>query len=261
VWTGKDGIKSLTSLLDSVSKQDAVQQTLMTVGKNALDQVGIPTNKLNATALSGTLTNAAKSVPDTVKWAQGLPLPTDVKSDLNKVAGASAFAVNFTNSKVPEEFKAQVVPPVAADTVDRDTLNAAASRVTGNSKIPTVAYDSKPARVDIVEYGADVNAATNLSVTLLAELQKLNRKIAPSNTIAEFTSAKQQLEALQIEVADNQNELLTLESIGRAVKQQYGTNPQQALIDRAKDRIKTILQLIQNLIEAIDGELTKLTTE
>jgi hypothetical protein len=261
VWTGKDGIKSLTSLLDSVSKQDAVQQTLMTVGKNALDQVGIPTNKLNATALSGTLTNAAKSVPDTVKWAQGLPLPTDVKSDLNKVAGASAFAVNFTNSKVPEEFKAQVVPPVAADTVDRDTLNAAASRVTGNSKIPAVAYDSKPARVDIVEYGADVNAATNLSVTLLAELQKLNRKIAPSNTIAEFTSAKQQLEALQIEVADNQNELLTLESIGRAVKQQYGTNPQQALIDRAKDRIKTILQLIQNLIEAIDGELTKLTTE
>jgi hypothetical protein len=140
-------------------------------------------------------------------------------------------------------------------------LNAAASRVTGNSKIPAVAYDSKPARVDIVEYGADVNAATNLSVTLLAELQKLNRKIAPSNTIAEFTSAKQQLEALQIEVADNQNELLTLESIGRAVKQQYGTNPQQALIDRAKDRIKTILQLIQNLIEAIDGELTKLTTE
>jgi hypothetical protein len=62
-------------------------------------------------------------------------------------------------------------------------------------------------------------------------------------------------------VTNNQNELLTLESTGRAVKQQYGTNPQQSLIDRAKDRLKTILQLIQNLIDAIDGELTKLTTE
>lgn len=261
VWTGKDGIKSLSNLLDSMSTQDAVQQKLMAVGKVALDQVGIPTNALNATALAGTLTNSAKSVTDTVKWAQGLPLPTDVKSALNKVAGASAFAVNFVNGKVPEAFKVQTVPIVAADTVNRDTLNAAAKRVTGNAKIPAVTYDSKPPRVDIVKYGTDVNAATGRSVDLLAELQKLNRKIAPSTTIAEFTSAKQQLEALQIEVVSNQSELLTLESIGRAVKQQYGTNPQQSLIDAAKDRLKTILQLIDNLIAAIDGELTKLTTE
>jgi hypothetical protein len=260
VWTGKDGIKSLTGLLDSLSTQDSVQQKLMSVGKTALDQVGIPTSKLDPTALAGTLTNAAKSVPNTVQWAQGLPLPADVKSELNKVAGVSAFAVNFVNGKVPEEFKAQVVPPVASNTVNRDTVNAAAGRVTGNAKIPAVAYDSKPPKVDIVKYGTDVNAVTLRSVDLLAELQQLF-KIPPSQTIAEFTAEKQRLEALQEKVITNQSELLTLESTGRAVKQQFGTNPQQSLIDRAKDRDKTILQLIEKVIKAVDGELARLASE
>jgi hypothetical protein len=210
--------------------------------------------------LDGTLTNAAKSVPNTVKWAQGLPLPADVKSELNKVAGVSAFAVNFVNGKVPEEFKAQIVPPVASNTVNRDTVNAAAGRVTGNAKIPAVAYNSKPPKVDFVKYGTDVNAVTLRSVDLLAELQQLF-KIPPSQTIAEFTAEKQRLEALQEKVITNQSELLTLESTGRAVKQQFGTNPQQSLIDRAKDRDKTILQLIEKVIKAVDGELARLASE
>jgi hypothetical protein len=260
VWTGKDGIKSLTGLLDSVPAQDSIMQGLMATGSAALSQLGVPTDKLNPEALAGTLVNAAKSVPDTLKWATGQALPAGVKAAFDQNASASAFAVNFAEIKIPEPFKAETVPPVAENTVNRDTLNAAASRVTGNPKIPAVAYDSKPAKIDIFKYGTDVNAVTLRSVDLLAELQQLF-KIPPSQTIAEFTAEKQRLEALQEKVITNQSELLTLESTGRAVKQQFGTNPQQSLIDRAKDRDKTILQLIEKVIKAVDGELARLASE
>lgn len=259
VWTGKDGIKSLTGLLDSAPAQDGIMQGLMAAGSAAISQLGIPTDKLNPAALAGTLVNAAKSVPDTVKWATGQALPSDVKAVFDQNASASAFAVNFADVKVPEPFKAEVVPPVAENTVNRDTLNAAASRVTGNPKIPTVAYDSKPRKVDILSYATDVNKANGRSIDLLGALGTLNRKIAPSKTIADFVSAKEQLEALQSDVLQNQSELIALENTGKAVKQQLGTNPQQALIDGAKERLATILQLIQNLIDAIDRELVKLT--
>lgn len=259
VWTGKDGIKSLTGLLDSAPAQDGIMQGLMAAGSAAISQLGIPTDKLNPAALAGTLVNAAKSVPDTVKWATGQGLPSAVKAVFDQNASASAFAVNFADVKVPEPFKAEVVPPVAQNTVNRDTLNAAASRVTGNSKIPAVDYDSKPRKVDILTYATDVNKANGRSIDLLGALGTLNRKIAPSKTIADFVSAKEQLETLQSDVLQNQSELIALENTGKAVKQQVGTNPQQSLIDGAKERLTRILQLIQNLLEAIDRELVKLT--
>lgn len=259
VWTGKDGVKSLTGLLNNVPAQDGIMQGLMATGSAAISQLGIPTDKLNPAALAGTLVNAAKSVPDTVKWATGQALSTDIKTAFDQNASASAFAVNFADVKVPEPFKAEIVPPVAEGTVNRDTLNAAASRVTGNAKIPTVSYDSKPRKLDIVTYATDVNKANGKSIELLGSLGTLNRKIGPSKTIAEFVPAKEQLEALQSEVIQNQSELIALENTGKAIKQQYGTNPQQSLIDGAKERLATILQLIQNLIDAIDRELVKLT--
>jgi len=234
-------------------------QGLMAAGSAAISQLGIPTDKLNPAALAGTLVNAAKSVPDTVKWATGQGLPSAVKAVFDQNASASAFAVNFADVKVPEPFKAEVVPPVAENTVNRDTLNAAASRVTGNSKIPAVDYDSKPRKVDILTYATDVNKANGRSIDLLGALGTLNRKIAPSKTIADFVSAKEQLETLQSDVLQNQSELIALENTGKAVKQQLGTNPQQSLIDGAKERLTRILQLIQNLLEAIDRELVKLT--
>lgn len=259
VWTGKDGIKSLGGLLDSVPAQDGIMQGLMAAGNTAISSLGIPTDKLNPAALAGTLVNAAKSVPDTVKWATGQALPAEVTAAFNQNASASAFAVNFAEVKVPEPFKAEVVPPVAEGTVNRDTLNAAASRVTGSAKIPKVSYDSRAPSVDILKFATDVNKANGRSIDLLGALGTLNRKIAPSKTIAEFVSAKEQLEALQADVLANQSELIALDNTAKAVKKQLGTVPQQSLIDGAKERLATILQLIQNLLEAIDRELVKLT--
>lgn len=140
VWTGKDGIKGLSDMLGSGSAQDKVQQTLMAGAKVGLDAVGIPMDKLNPAALAGTLANGAKSLTDTAKWATGQALPLDAKAALDKVAGASAFATNFSELKVPEAFKEQEIPAAVNNTVNRATLNAAASRIIGNKKIPSISY-------------------------------------------------------------------------------------------------------------------------
>jgi hypothetical protein len=66
VWTGKDGVLGLDNILGNSTLQDNAQQELMVKGLAELDQIGIPTDSLSPEALSGLLTSAAKSVPDTV---------------------------------------------------------------------------------------------------------------------------------------------------------------------------------------------------
>jgi hypothetical protein len=127
VFTGKDGIKSLTDLLGSEVKQNSIQQGLMSKGLEGLKQVGIPVNTLNPTALVGTVLNAAKSLPAAADWAKGLPVPPDIKGQFDKVARDGAFAVDSCQSKITNSLKQEIVPVPASDTVNvkHSTLLAA----------------------------------------------------------------------------------------------------------------------------------------
>ena len=140
VWTGKDGVKSLSGLLGNTGLQDKLQQGLMKSGINDLKSVGIPTDKLTPQALSGLATNAAKSVPDTVNWAKNTPgLPADVKAKMDAAATNGAFAVNLTQTKVDAPVLQETKPEPASNTVDSATVDAAAKRVTGDDRVPEVA--------------------------------------------------------------------------------------------------------------------------
>mgnify|MGYP003344210880 CR=1 FL=1 len=143
-FTGKLGINKVEDLLGSVSKQNLLQQDLMNKGLNGVAELGIPVNKLNPGALAGTALNAAKSVTDTFKWATGGNLPTALKDQFNQVARAADFATNFANQATNDAVTQQAEPGAAEDTANRDTVDAAASRVTGNAKIPPVKYGSSP---------------------------------------------------------------------------------------------------------------------
>ncbi len=139
VWTGKDGVKGLGDLLGNNNLQNKIQQGLMTTGLGDLKQLGIPTDKLSPQALSGLATNAAKSVQDTLKWATGKPgLPADVKSKFDSMATNGAFAVTLTQEKTEEPvLKEKIIEP-SENTVNSTTVDAAAARVVGNDKVPTV---------------------------------------------------------------------------------------------------------------------------
>ena len=139
VWTGRDGVKSLDGLLGNEGLQNKIQQGLMTSGVADLKSLGIPTDKLTPQALSGLATNAAKSVPDTLTWAKNTPgLPADIKSKFDAAAVNGAFAVNLAQTKIDPSTLQEYTPVAAADTVNTDTLEAAAKRIVGNAKVPSI---------------------------------------------------------------------------------------------------------------------------
>ena len=140
VFTGKDGITNLDNLLGSVPSQNGIQQQLMSQGLSAVKQLGIPIDKLSPSSLAGLANNAAKSVPATMDWAKGLPLPADIKSKLDTAARDGAFAADFAKFKVDDPMKAVITPLPAVDTTNRQTVDAASRRIVGNDKVPTVKY-------------------------------------------------------------------------------------------------------------------------
>ena len=139
VWTGKDGVKGLDGLLGNERLQNKIQQGLMTSGVADLKSLGIPTDKLTPQALSGLATNAAKSVPDTLDWAKNKPeLPADIKAKFDAAAVNGAFAVNLTQAKIDPSMLQEYTPVAAVGTVNTDTLDAAAKRIIGNAKVPSI---------------------------------------------------------------------------------------------------------------------------
>ena len=139
VWTGKDGINSLDGLLSNDGLQNKIQQGLMTSGVADLKSLGIPTDKLTPQALSGLAANAAKSVSDTLDWAKNTPgLPANIKSNFDASAVNSAFAVNLTQTKIDPSTLQEYKPVAAENTVNAETLNAAAKRIVGNAKVPSI---------------------------------------------------------------------------------------------------------------------------
>lgn len=138
VWTGKDGIKSVDGILNNAGLQDNIQKGLMSSGLTDLKTLGVPVDKLNPQAIAGLANNAAKSVESTLKNLQGSVVLPDVKAEFDTVNRDSAYAVDFAEEKVePEVFGENPAEP-AENTVDDETLIAAADRIIGNDKVPDV---------------------------------------------------------------------------------------------------------------------------
>jgi len=247
VFTGKDGIESLTDLLGSVSKQNGIQQNLMAKGLDGLKQVGIPTDSLNPAALAGTALNAAKSLTATVDWAKGLPIPSDLKGQFDKVARDGAFAVDFANQKVNNALKQEIVPEPASDTVNRETVNAAASRVVGNAKVPAVSYDNAP-KVDIVKFGNAVNAASQEFLDLNDDLQKTGRRLIiepPSVRLRIFEQKLGDYNALD-------SKLLGFLREAKLVEAEIGSVPPQlAIVESLRANVAKILAALKNTIDQL----------
>ena len=186
VFTGKAGITSLKDLLGSLPKQETIQQELMSNGLTAVKALGIPTDKLSIGALAGTALNAAKSITNTMDWAQGKALASDVKTALNETARNASFAVDFAETKVDDAMKQLVPGEPVFDTVNRVTLNAAAIRVIGNPKIPPVEYNNTPPKITTSELGIEFGIAVEQTNAILDQstitLSKSDAKRARLNS-------------------------------------------------------------------------------
>jgi hypothetical protein len=191
VWTGKDGIGSVDSLLSSIPSQDKIQQTLMTTGLSSVQSLGIPIDSLDPNKLAGTALNAAKSAKDTLAWAAG-SASTAVKSAFDTVARGAEFAVDFAKDKIDSAMSGEAIPVPASNTVDRKTLNAAVTRIVGNKKIPSVSFEEPiPSASELLDSASGLLAQAQSSASgLLAQAQA-----AAGSAVSGATSALSQAQA------------------------------------------------------------------
>jgi hypothetical protein len=224
IWTGKDGVKNATDLLANPGKQSQIQQDLMTKGVAGLGAVGIPVQNLSSQGIAGMSLNAAKDLPSAEAFVKGLPIPGDatgsVQASFNSAVRDGAFAVNLVNTKVPTEFKQQDIPVPKSDTVNRETLDAASTRVVGDPKVPVPDYGGTPANDRAIEY---INKATpwinqylNVYYRRLSELESKVTALQNQQTItqAEWDAVDSERESIKTfkneEVLPKLKELATL---------------------------------------------------
>jgi hypothetical protein len=259
VFTGKDGINNLDSLLGSVPTQNGIQQQLMSQGLNAVKQLGIPVDKLSTASLAGLANNAAKSIPTTLDWAKGLPLPADIKAQFDTAARDGAFAADFADFKVDDPMKAVITPLPAVDTTDRQTVDAASKRIVGNDKVPTVKYS----------VSNQINAQ-NESLALVKKLQtaskELNRIELQLVEIRKTVVSSNAADGIQI-LEDTLGELLLVDSQYleyRRISDQLGKiNPLYSVtaeIEKDVARLVGIRKRIEATIEKLREIIAQRTT-
>jgi|LakMenEpi03Aug12_release.lakeMendotaPanAssembly.Ray.scaffolds.fasta_scaffold103027_2 hypothetical protein len=173
VWTGKDGINSLDNLLSNPVVQNTTQQSLMSSGLSSVQQLGIPIAALSAKALSGLSLNAAKSPAQTFNWARG-KLPPDAQAQFDATARDGAFAIGTADQKFNDAMTQQAPPGEAENTVDRQTLDAATTRIFGNAKIPSFKYGSEDRDPAVV---ADRKALRKETATVASQFDTLVNEI------------------------------------------------------------------------------------
>lgn len=250
-YTGKLGVGSIDDLLSSPAKQNQIQQQLMTVGASAVKQLGIPLDKLSASAATGVVMNSAKSIDGTVKWATGQSLPSDVKSTFDSVAKNSAFSVDLAAQKLNNAMKQEIVPEPASDTVNRETLDAASNRVVGNAKVPEVDYTDKPPVVNLVTWNNEINAQT----------KRINDTLDIAIAVASKTDA-QRLPILSSEIITLENCIATYNEIdgkllellreGKIIERETGSKPPQiATIEFERQRTAAAIKQAEIMISKL----------
>lgn len=251
VFTGKDGIKSATDLLNNPAQQSLIQQDLMAKGVAGLAAVGVPVNQLSSQGLAGMALNAAKSIPGAEAFAKGLPIPGDANGALQSAFGsavrAGAFAVNLVTAKIPTAFKQQDTPKPAGDTVSRGTVDAASSRVVGNEKVPPPNYGPNTKTENQAAVSEYITKAAAYNSTYL------------SPAIVAFETVKSKIEALMNQQSITQQQYDAVNNEFQTARLAYNTKGPAAATEifSLYDRLTSGQQKI---IDSSDNSPSKLTT-
>lgn len=258
-WTGKDGVKGINDLLGNGKLQDKIQQGLMSSGLSDLKQLGMPTDKLNPQAIAGLATNAAKSVTDTLAWTKNSPqLPTQVKSVMDKVAANSAFAVNLTESKVDSALKQEEPAPVATDTVNSVTVDAAAARIVGNDKVPIVTASSGGgAEITILNFIELMNNANASFDVLMSRVNTLSQQSQLSQT--DWNEVNE--EFLLIKSTYNSKHIELRTAADTAIKTVLPTDPNYAKLINLYNGLPKLFELLKVQSETIKKIIASLAAK
>lgn len=169
VWTGKGGINNLDSLLSNPAAQNFTQQDLMSKGLGAAKSLGVPTDILNPKELGGISSVFSKDSAAGADWIRG-QLPADKQADFDKRFADAKFAVGTAEQKLNDPVKQQAPPGESENTVNRQTVDAATTRVVGNDKVPSFNYGTQPANEALVAENKALRKEIKALLTRLAEI-------------------------------------------------------------------------------------------
>jgi hypothetical protein len=184
-FTGKDSITAVQGLLDNFVKQGLIQQGEMKKGLDALKAFGIPTDLLSSAGAAGAALNAAIDPAAAAAFLKNIPgIGADLADKFLANTRDGAFAAELVK-KIPPAFKAEQIPIPTANTVNRDTVTAAVTRVLGNPKIPEPNYgpvEPVPGREEEITETIK-RLATEIAALIASTDQELNALNANITTL------------------------------------------------------------------------------
>jgi hypothetical protein len=101
-------------------------------------------------------------------------LPPDAQAQFDATARDGAFAIGTADQKFNDAMTQQAPPGEAENTVDRQTLDAATTRIFGNAKIPSFKYGSEDRDPAVV---ADRKALRKETATVASQFDTLVNEI------------------------------------------------------------------------------------
>ena len=208
VWTGKGGINNLDGFLSSPASQNLTQQNLMSSGLASAGALGVPISSLNAKDTAGMAANFGKSTAGGADWIKG-QLPPDKQADFDTRFKDAQFAIGSADEKFNDAMLQQAPPGEAVDTVNRETLTAAMSRVFGNDKIPPIDYNGPPQPPGpLFAENRRLNTLTKEQQTKLADLgsQEVTAKNADA-LIAQYNTILRSLNTIAKDYASLQKDV------------------------------------------------------
>ena len=258
VWTGKDGIDNLNSMLASPTAQNLAQQTLMSNGLSSLSQLGVPVANLNPQQLAGTALNAAKSVEDAYKWATNQNLDSLTKSAMDSIAKAGQFAVNFAKSKIDDAMKglAAVIP--GFDTVSRGQIDAASTRIVGNSKVPTFNYTNKPEGVTAEKIAAaysTIDGQREEIANLVIQPTLSKPYVNAVTAVQTVDTLKEAVSALQQYDSEALAEIRKADTLPNGAGEPFATK-----FEQLRGKIKANIEIAERKISEFETKLAQVDT-
>jgi hypothetical protein len=196
-------------LLSNPAAQNLTQQNLMSSGLSVASQLGVPVNSLKPKDLSGVAANFSKSSAESASWIKG-QLPADKQAEFDQRFKDAQFAVGTADAKLNDAMLQQAPPGEAVDTVNRETLTAAVSRVFGNDKIPPINYDGPPQPPAALF--AEYKRLITLSKEQQIKLADLAAQEPTANTadalIAQYDAIRKSLNTIAKDLESLKNDLL-----------------------------------------------------
>lgn len=144
VWSGKNGVENLTSVLGDESLQDTIKTDLYTESFNELRAEGILTGGESPRNVAALVEPASQfSASDVKSWINGTSGNTTIDSSINQSARSAQYSASLVDEKLSEYERGFTVPTGSVNTVNRGPLAESAKSIITESKVTPPDYTKR----------------------------------------------------------------------------------------------------------------------